>query len=1669
MTALPNVPLARRLRARGPKALGLIAALAVALAGRGAEAAEALAWTAPAHARLLPWEKSTPSALVEIDPREAVAIPPGQVLLVPVNTGDRLEITGEDVAVGLASGALAAPDVITWLPPPEGKDAKGRPREVIVPAWSAARFLAVRGAKNQGATARVRVAARSSEPLAWHRFDDDIAAWIDKEGAHRPALESPEASVIARRIGAMRKTLGPAASTPAGEAWLMAKWLEASARVRPLVEPYFTKRSVAIEGGREAAALQATEDTGAFFTVAGGKGPASRLLLQTSTGDVLRIAIRANARGPARVVLREGDFAARTLTWSADPRAATPGGWTPPRWVRAVVPVESRMATIEVLEGEVAVAASAYRQRLSIGDWSMARRDRYGQLDRALDVADDTAGDRVVAELAAIDHSGSAEVARTSLERLRKMSLSAPLRALVAIEAAAARRSPAEAPEAAARAYRAASALKPEESAPLVRAVLERLAAVHPDPVLAPMPWSGELAPIAKAGSEDSIASATLAASIAPPQDGLRPVSAPHAEAFARAHSDLPDAAARAREAWRREAPYVALTPRPGTPSWTTVVAPEGPIDPGALCDVTGPSGARYTWIHEPRTEITVSSPPGTHARLLFRGATDEPEPESVVTIDKVPIAVHAGAGLASAVAVAPGPRVIERPSGAPPVMALIPREGQAPCGSLRDLVRWARATPDRPIELEVPQPGRETVARILIAREGNAKSAPLTVRATAGDRAVEAWVREGATGPIEIPIPANETWLRVTTSAPVLLRASARVHPAPPPPVKLRAMPAAPAPGAEDALLDQIRRATRSLEQAPAASRPAFRIERATALEALGFSRLAAFDRAAAGPASLAPLAPLAADGPAGQSPELDTALDPVAPPLAASPRPRGPEPLALPPGSPAVVPLGLLPKIPPLPLPADRTSLKKMRSSAAAALSVDPSRPDIVAAALSELAGDARTSSGADGLLFAILASRAGLPRTGAEILEHIGVTHRSGAALSRAASLWADAAVAERDPSLSLRSYITAQLASDAGEVVDDLLARLAGGIAWRSPARPESAAGSTTLERRGATAAPLPLGTRVRRALVDAPDGALLLTEGERLAIRLNQPASLVIESRCHALLEDGAGCSLDVKLDGARVPCTPDNAQTQPSLRARCPIEVPAGRHRVEALLPAGREAIAWASVTTASGRTFDASVTSEWIEIDPARPFALSFAGPTVMRVQARSPAGEARSLRWSVAPHAGAGASQQGELLTDPAADPAVLRPGAAPGARGEPPLRVTLPAEHRLAVAAAGPHLLRIESPGGRSLIRVDFAIAAGLPRSRAAAEAPPPPAAPIPFPSAPPEPDRPGPPVGEDLPEGSLTLGVHLLVSDGNLAEEDGTQTLRFGQLGLHAYREIIEARAWAGLRAFSRFRDGPPSFGGELSGDVSSDGLIPGGFLRGRAVVQTPDEKPTAIGLRASAGIVWSLPLFHSLSLAPSASFTLRRTDASLAGELAPDRDIYTRYSATHPRYATFGARLHARPFVDSLARLGASARTTPDVAGIERFDADLELDILAGRGVWPWIGFSWLTSYRPVTTERREAFVRDVATLNATLWRWLPRGHRLVLGVEASVIFDLPSLASRSSPSFATTVTVEYDHAGGRALRDLPPHRRPFQDRLEEELGLPARSREGFEPAWEASP
>ncbi|XYH96333.1 hypothetical protein ACMHYB_52580 [Sorangium sp. So ce1128] len=529
--------------------LGAALALALGLPGvREAAAATPLAWVAPDSARVVSWSDGSWSdgrpqgapapegaraAPVAADPTAPVALKAEQLLLVPVEPGDRLEVRGDVAGIGLGSGVGDAPDVITWMPLPP---LKAGARDVAVPTWSSARFLAVRAAVPRGAErapVAVRVAVRESAPLAWYRLDEDVAAWLGGR-APAPATAPGEAGALLRWVDAARAALSapvgagaasargsagaassqgnagappaPAAARlePAAAAWLTARYLEESLLLRPLVEPYFVAREVEVRGGREGPDLPAVERATPWRSLGAG----ARLALRAPGADVLRIALRPRAFGATRVVVRAGGAVVRELAWRTGPRLADAARWREPRWIRVPLPVDSREATVDVIEGEIAVAASGYRQRAGVAELFAPQRDRAALLDRAAqrDHAGAGAGDRAPAHaeaprlLAAADRAAAPEPARTALAFAALPAVSPPLRALLLAESVRWAPSPGVAFARAARAYAAAQGGAGASAAPLQRAVLARLAAAHSDPGAATAPWAAA-ARAAAAGS----------------------------------------------------------------------------------------------------------------------------------------------------------------------------------------------------------------------------------------------------------------------------------------------------------------------------------------------------------------------------------------------------------------------------------------------------------------------------------------------------------------------------------------------------------------------------------------------------------------------------------------------------------------------------------------------------------------------------------------------------------------------------------------------------------------------------------------------------------------------------------------------------------------------------------------------------------------------------------------------------------------------------------------------------------------------------------------------------------------------------------------------------------------------------------------------------------------
>jgi hypothetical protein len=384
----------------------------------------------------------------------------------------------------------------------------------------------------------------------------------------------------------------------------------------------------------------------------------------------------------------------------------------------------------------------------------------------------------------------------------------------------------------------------------------------------------------------------------------------------------------------------------------------------------------------------------------------------------------------------------------------------------------------------------------------------------------------------------------------------------------------------------------------------------------------------------------------------------------------------------------------------------------------------------------------------------------------------------------------------------------------------------------------------------------------------------------------------------------------------------------------------------------------------------------------------------------------------------------------------------------------------EQRIAVPDSGPHRLRIQSPQGRALLRVQLTVPAGVPRPRVIVATPPPPRR---VPDAGSEiPVRRAPVIVEDPDPGPGTAGVLVRFSDTVLGDEDRLVSRSEVEAQAHLRRELIADRLWGRARVLTRFREGPESGGIGVDFDAVSDGLVPGGFASVLAVVQ-PFPYRTTLGARANLGVLWTIPLANRLKLVPWAGFTVSAVDEGVTGTEEVDRDVYTPYASTHPRYATIGLRILTRPTTDTLPRLNLSARTTPDFNGFDRVDADLQAQLLFFRGLFPRIGVAAGVSVRPITPQRDVSFFRTRASLELEFWAWMLGGHRIAVGGDVTAFADVPNVTEAGRLSAG--LFMGYDYMGRRGFRDVPPEDRPFRARLEEDSGRIERQGPRTDPAW----
>lgn len=1566
-------------------AVVLIATLAARPAVAGAPEPPAVAWTALGQGRVVTWDARGELVLLRsVEVERGVELAPGEVLLVPVDAGDALRSAGE-VLLGLASGSDAMPDTITWWPATPRAGAT-EARELRVPTWSSARFLAIRSTLAVRQHVQLSVARAASDPLAWHRFDAAVASWLF-DGVPLTQRPPPQASVALRQVETLERTLGRLAQ-PVRAPWLMTRWLELSLRLRPLTSPYFARAAVAPVGGTSSSAKPDADAALEYRELRAGQ----ELVFSDIQADVLRLELRATATTPTRIAIFEGETLSRVVEVDGRAKPMLQRSQS----VRAVVPVTARRVRLRLLEGSSSVGFAAFVQRVGVLDAVTLRQSR---AHNAVRVRSFAAGASAPWLAWLSDVMGLAN--ERSCERLASVATVDPgLRALLVFESARCAATP-EAVLSSLAALRAGLAALPAASqATLERGALQRLVDVG-----ASRADSGT-AVNAGGHPEDRLACETLVAtlSVAPEAGVLQ-----RAERAAASSPERADLVQLARRAWLRASVWSALLPsKPAVTRLRAAVPAEEPGNAGRCAVHTG-AGLRWTVLDAGTGELVVGSSGGSHSHVLLRLEPGDTR-EVALKLGGVPLTVHAAAGLMGHVALAPGAHRVEVAAGNA-VLARAPREGLVTCAELRELERWSLASAGAGFELtpaDVNQPIRLTVMEQSLG--GRARE----LSVLAGGQRYVAWVRPPASGSIELPRAAGIP-LQARSTAPLEVRASVRQPRVPTPEARVVARRPEQASPSEEQLLQRLRETTRRLDAAgDASARAAAHLERAELLTALGAARLADMERLRAG--SLQPSADVAADG--------GYAL-------------RFPQHTA-----PALV-LGLASQIPPLGAARDPVALARARR-----LQEQDEPPAVIAEALSRAATG---SSGADALLLASAAERAGLPGVAADAYERIAHAAQSGAALARAATLLADTAAARADSALAFRAYRLALRASEQGDAAGDALGRLGPTVSWLSASSAGSGTGSLLLAHSGPSATES-LGTRIRRALLDAHADSVLLREGRRLELHSDQPlpSELELSLSCVALEPSGA-CQALLEVDGRKLPCT-ELEQPSSSFRARCHVSLPPGRHRVDlSLAEAGGAAMA--VHVTRQEQTVHPRVVSSWTELDAAHPLELRVFGPTVLRIASRVEANRAQRIALELGSESG---SERRVWDIPASSDPAVQRPGTSALSPAE------LGSENELlwVVDKAGEQQLRLAPEQGRTLVRLSAAYGSGLPRPRELEGTPS--ASPLPIALHASEaalPQR--SPFGFDAVEGPLTLNATLSVQQQDMTESEGERSHLHQELRVSALRELWRSRAYGSASLIYRARQGANSRGALGTLSASARGAVPGLFARGLVMQQ---DLPTGVatGWYGIAGLLWDLPLASGAELSPWANVIGRH--AAAVSEPTPnlDADVSSRYSRLQTLSLESGLRFDTRPFVDTLATYGVSARYGPYYSAIDRADVSVSLDTLPGGGLFPWISAWGSVSHRPTSSIRETPFTRTSLGAQVSFWTWSGgREHWRLFGRVLQFV-DWP--ARDQTLSFALGASV--DATFRRGLRDYAPRSVPFRARQEEGSARVQRQSPAREPAWE---
>lgn len=1028
-----------------------------------------------------------------------------------------------------------------------------------------------------------------------------------------------------------------------------------------------------------------------------------------------------------------------------------------------------------------------------------------------------------------------------------------------------------------------------------------------------------------------------------------------------------------AREVLRRSLRFQA-SPNTGTGLQVELPPPlagaGGGADEDRLCPRSGSAGFRWRVLPpgRHRARLTRGTRNGLRVRVASQHSTaDGFSPwQGVIRVNGVPLTVHGPSGLESAIDTRPGLLEMEIPFGAPELLVRLPYADAFPCAALRDVYE------ERPIGAGVSLSLRPLRFGKGSLRAGSGPSAVSVARA-ALDWRIEPSLRAAESPGVwrRFRVTAGRQVFSVET-APQFSRGSLELSLLPRTQrisirpveatardtVHLRlAMIREAASGAfpqgadeepeasQDELLAQVWNSSAVLRQDQSAREA--RERRATALWRLGQR------------------------GPS----RVDYGVLEASPPDTRRPV-RGE---ALAEGELQTNWLGRMALLP----VEDRDGLREARSLVARGQL--ESALELLNGGEPNLDGELRT---VEQLLAANILARLERPADAAEVLARL----EDPAAYERAAQLLYTAALAElehgrRDERKILAALSYAAYAHQAGASVDSILARILGWIRWQVPAA-SSSAGGTRFVTRDPNERETGLRGRVHRALLGAPDDAMLLRAGEWMESewRVRQPVGLTVRSGCLSL-DTLAPCEVEVFIDG-----TPVSLGT--------PITLPTGTRRLEVRPP--ETSVAWFQL---SGANVPRPVTrSLYYEVVPETPLRFSVAGASVLRLETTEP--DAELAVWVDGSRIDAFETEPGRVVAAIPAlpDSRVIRHIEV---RSEA-RRLVRPQLAMMSDRLASPVPLTIVDPAPSELPPLDPAF-----RTPAASDV---------------------------IPAGPFSARFSM---KGAFREIRDLDVFTDGTPYLELRPELMYRSPTSDYRllvaALVRTRAGPPSYGARLQFALASDGYRPGLLLNAHLMAQELDTHQ--LGFEGSATALFPIFRDSRIRLVAAGGVTAFAVRQPEAGQQGVDPDVFSRFARDHPIYGRFALLMSSRPFLDFMARGQLSVQSNADFVSIDRFGGSIQVDWFPGAGYAPWLTLGYEGSYRVADEFRPDPVGRHILFAQAALWGWLVQDGRLGLSGELQWILD--------RQEFAGFLALEYLWSPRRGVHDLSRQETPYRERLEE--------------------